>query len=402
MAIYLVDLILDLTDGTSAPLNEGYAYLTPSAILTDSTDHGIATESPIGVNFAPSGNPVVTLISTDSNYLPAGWAWYIKFQGPGGPTAWPAPFNFPLLANPQSFTATSATPCVFTVPAAPANGTMVELLGTSLPAGFTAETTYFVVNAGSMTFQLSATLGGAAIASTSTGSGTVQTSAVYLSAIAPVTSATSFQAYLPLPAGTPASGQVPVATGLGEASNWGTVAINPMTAPGDMIYGGTAGASTRLAGDVSNIRRFLREQSTSGTANPPVWDALQSGDLTGAALLAGATFTGYLAPAVSALTFGASIAVNAALGNVFTLTLTASTGTIANPSNPVDGQIIRFRIAQDGTGSRTVAWGTAYDFGTAGAPTLSTGASKVDVVAFEYNAALSKWMYLGAPVPQGF
>ena len=127
----------------------------------------------------------------------------------------------------------------------------------------------------------------------------------------------------------------------------------------------------------------------------------------GAAALAGATFTGAVDPAVVALTFGSTISVNAAQGNVFAVTLTASTGTIANPTNPVDGQVIRYRIAQDGTGSRTVAWGTAYDWGSTGglansAPTLSTGASKVDVLGFEYNAALSKWVYLGAAFPQGF
>jgi hypothetical protein len=110
----------------------------------------------------------------------------------------------------------------------------------------------------------------------------------------------------------------------------------------------------------------------------------------------GGTMTGWLAPAVAALTFGASIALNAALGNVFAVTLTASTGTLANPTNPVDGQAIRVRVTQDGTGSRTLAYGTAYDFGTAGAPTLSTGAGKVDTLGFEYVAALSKWCYLGS------
>ena len=104
---------------------------------------------------------------------------------------------------------------------------------------------------------------------------------------------------------------------------------------------------------------------------------------------------GMLAPVVVPLTFGGSIAVNAALGNVFTVTLTASTGTLANPTNPQDGQVIHVRVTQDGTGSRTLAYGTAYDFGTAGQPTLSTAASKVDIIGFEYVASLSKWCYLG-------
>jgi hypothetical protein len=115
----------------------------------------------------------------------------------------------------------------------------------------------------------------------------------------------------------------------------------------------------------------------------------------GAAAEAGVIFTGYVAPAASALIFGSSIAVNAALGNAFNLTLTASSGTLANPTNPAEAQIIRFRITQGTGGNFTLAYGNAYDFGAQGAPTLSTGVGKVDIVGFEYVASISKWCYLG-------
>lgn len=72
------------------------------------------------------------------------------------------------------FTATSASPCVFTATgSAYANGTQVMLTGTSLPAGFTAGTSYFVVAASGTSFELAATSGGSAVNSTSTGAGTV-------------------------------------------------------------------------------------------------------------------------------------------------------------------------------------------------------------------------------------
>src|ERR1700743_3010994 len=45
---------------------------------------------------------------------------------------------------------------------------------------------------------------------------------------------------------------------------------------------------------------------------------------TGIAQLSGATFAGYVAPAVVTLTFSSSMAVNASLSNVFAVTLTAS------------------------------------------------------------------------------
>lgn len=110
-----------------------------------------------------------------------------------------------------------------------------------------------------------------------------------------------------------------------------------------------------------------------------------------------------VAPAVFALTDGATISVDASKGNVFTVTLGGSR-TMATPSNPLDGQVIRFRIKQDGTGSRTLSWGAGYDFGAGGAPALTTTASKTDVLAFEYVAtgSLNKWVYLGAAIPQGF
>ena len=79
-----------------------------------------------------------------------------------------------LLGSPGlAFTATNASPCVFTAAGSYySNGTFVTLSGGSLPTGFSAQG-YFVVGASGTTFKLAATSGGAAINSTSTGSGTV-------------------------------------------------------------------------------------------------------------------------------------------------------------------------------------------------------------------------------------
>lgn len=157
--------------------------------------------------------------------------------------------------------------------------------------------------------------------------------------------------------------------------------------------------SSPAAGDILVIVDVSdTTQSPQGTTKKITLAAL--GTAIGGAPLAGATFTGWQAPAVVALTFGSSIAVNAAAGNIFKVTLTASTGTLANPTfsagSQPDGQEIKIRVTQDGTGSRTLAYGTAYDFGAAGAPTLSTAAGKVDEIKFEFNAALSKWCFTGA------
>lgn len=163
---------------------------------------------------------------------------------------------------------------------------------------------------------------------------------------------------------------------------------------------------------MSKISNFLSLSSASGSDELPIVDVTDtSADpggttkritvtnlLAGLLSLAGGTLTGAVAPAVSTLTFVASgtTLVNAALGNVFALTLTASTTTLGAPSNPVDGQTIHVRVTQGTGGSFTLAYASAYDFGTTGAPTLTTTAGKVDVLTFQYSSALGKWMCLGS------
>lgn len=94
---------------------------------------------------------------------------------------------------------------------------------------------------------------------------------------------------------------------------------------------------------------------------------------------------------VSALVDGANIATDASLGDVFTVTL-GGNRTMDNPTNPISGQKIVYRITQDGTGTRTITWGSAFRFGTdVTSPTLTTTINKTDYIGFIYNAADSKW-----------
>jgi hypothetical protein len=85
--------------------------------------------------------------------------------------------------GPIAVTATSATPAVFTwaggtVGLPVQNGAQIVLGGTTVPAGFTAGVTYYVVGASAAagTFNLAATQGGSALASTSTGTAVTATS----------------------------------------------------------------------------------------------------------------------------------------------------------------------------------------------------------------------------------
>ena len=84
---------------------------------------------------------------------------------------------------------------------------------------------------------------------------------------------------------------------------------------------------------------------------------------------------------VSALTDGATITPDFAAANNFSVTL-GGNRTLANPSNQTAGQSGIITITQDGTGSRTLAYGSNWKFASGTAPILTTTASAVDVLAY--------------------
>lgn len=102
---------------------------------------------------------------------------------------------------------------------------------------------------------------------------------------------------------------------------------------------------------------------------------------------------GAVAPAVVTLADVALIAVDASQGNDFRVTI-AGNRTVANPSNPTDGQKIVFQVTQGGQGSNTLTFGSAYEFGAGlPQPTLSTAVGSTDLLAFIYNSAKGSWLF---------
>jgi hypothetical protein len=91
----------------------------------------------------------------------------------GGPIYyWDATFG----VDPISVTMTIATPCVVTSSVPFTNDTPITIINSgypaALPTGLTPGTTYYVINASGNTFNLAATVGGSAIATTGSQSGT--------------------------------------------------------------------------------------------------------------------------------------------------------------------------------------------------------------------------------------
>lgn len=86
------------------------------------------------------------------------------------------------------------------------------------------------------------------------------------------------------------------------------------------------------------------------------------------------------AAAPTALTSSATITPDFNAGLNFSLTL-AHNATLANPSNVQAGDSGVIEITQDGTGSRTMAYGSNWKF-PGGAPVLSTAAGAIDVLVY--------------------
>ena len=84
-----------------------------------------------------------------------------------------------------------------------------------------------------------------------------------------------------------------------------------------------------------------------------------------------------------ALTDAASIATDASLSNTFTVTL-GGNRTLANPTNMTNGAIYNWRVKQDGTGSRTLAYGSKFKWPGGTAPTLTATASATDFISGQY------------------
>jgi len=94
---------------------------------------------------------------------------------------------------------------------------------------------------------------------------------------------------------------------------------------------------------------------------------------------------------VQVLTPGASVTIDAATGDYFTL-VPAQAFTLANPTNPTNGKRIVVRIKQDGTGTRILTLGSAFRLGV-DIPTvvLSTAAGKVDYIGAIFDSTDAKW-----------
>jgi len=168
------------------------------------------------------------------------------------------------------------------------------------------------------------------------------------------------------------TGNASTATALQTARNIqgvsfdGTANITVVTAGSGISVTGTAVANTGV---------LSVNGSTGAITNVAVTNTAQS-------------FTAQQRGTISALTDGATITPDFSLANNFSVTLGGSR-TLANPTNLTAGASGAIFISQDGTGSRTLAFGSNFDFSGGTAPTLTTTASAVDVLVYTVRSSTS-------------
>ena len=155
--------------------------------------------------------------------------------------------------------------------------------------------------------------------------------------------------------GTPSSGTVTNLTG--------TASIN---------INGTVGATTASTGAFTSLSSTIGSSLATSSGSVGVGTASPTTKLY---------VSGNSASNISALTDGATITPDFSAANNFSVTL-AGNRTLANPTGLIAGQSGVITITQDGTGSRTLAYGSYWDFAGGTAPTLSTAAAAQDVLVF--------------------
>lgn len=139
-----------------------------------------------------------------------------------------------------------------------------------------------------------------------------------------------------------------------------------------------SGRTLAVAGTMALTGNITANGATISPTELSFIDGLSS---TAAGLGTAQSFTAAQRGSVSALTDGATITANFALANNFSVTL-GGNRTLANPTNLTAGQHGVIVITQDGTGSRTLAYGSNWKFPAGAAPTLTTTANAVDVLAY--------------------
>jgi hypothetical protein len=156
-----------------------------------------------------------------------------------------------------------------------------------------------------------------------------------------------------------------------QARTYYIVAVN---AVGSSSPEGPINITTAAAGSGTTFATAAEVQAGTVNNKPIAPDALQT------------------AAAPQTLTAGATIPWDMSQGFNAKVTLGSAANAFQTPTNPKEGITYRLEMIQDATGGRTATYPTAFDFGGASTPVLSTAASKHDFIYLDcYDASTPKF-----------
>jgi hypothetical protein len=148
----------------------------------------------------------------------------------------------------------------------------------------------------------------------------------------------------------------------------------------------TASNTLTLAGTDGKTLTVSNTLALAGTDSTTMTFPATSATVAGLSIAQ--SFSAQQRGAISVLTDGATITPDFSLGNNYSVTL-GGNRTLANPTNLTAGATGSIFVSQDGTGSRTLSWGSYWDFAGGTAPTLTTTASAVDRIDYVVRTTTS-------------
>lgn len=182
-------------------------------------------------------------------------------------------------------------------------------------------------------------------------------------------------------------------TAIGVTGGSGTVTSVDLSMPSIFsVSGNPITVSGTLAVSLASQTQNLIFASPNGSSGAPTFRAIVTADIqsalpfaTAAEVRTGTNSTKAVNPsalsgsaAFQTLTDAATTTWDLSAGYNARWTLAASR-TLA-VTNPIEGMTYTLLVTQDATGSRLVTWPASFNWGTTGAPTLTTTASKHDVI----------------------